>query len=74
MKKQQIYGNFQGEIKVNSIQFKRIEQKRVIRNNKTSGKILTSAQWIGEEVILLFPKRSKSKYKNNMIKRSQLVK
>ncbi len=65
MKDLKINGDFKGEIKVESIHFNRIERKRVIRNNNTSGKVLTSAQWIGKEVILLFPKEKQgSKYES----------
>lgn len=63
MKDVYVEGDFEGEIKINPVQFQRIEKKRVIKNNKSSGKITTSLDWLGEEVIILFPKRSKTKNK-----------
>lgn len=57
MNRLEVNGDFEGEIKVEPIRFKRIEKKHVIKNNSTSGKILTSPDWIGEDVILLFPKK-----------------
>lgn len=56
------HGNFEGEIKLESIKFSQYFTKKVMKNNQSSGKILLPLDLIDEEVVVLLPiKKSKIK-------------
>ena len=58
----QYQGNFQGEIKMESMKFSKLFTKTVLKNNDSSGKILVPADLVDQEVVVCFPvKKSGSK-------------
>ena len=46
----------EGKILLNDIDFTDIAEKKVVRNNTTSGKITLPVNLIGKKVIVIFPK------------------
>jgi hypothetical protein len=55
-----IDGNFGGEVKLDSLKFSKIVTKTVMKNNKTSGKILLPTEFVDLEVVVLLPKSKKN--------------
>ena len=56
-----VEGEFEGEIRFNSVKYSKIFTKLVIPNNPTSGKIQLPREYISQKVIVLIPKLSSRK-------------
>lgn len=50
-------GHFEGTLHLDPIKYSRILSKVVLKNNKTSGKILVPAEYISERVVVLLLKK-----------------
>jgi len=51
-----IRGNFEGELKLDTMRFSKIITKTVMKNNDTSGKVLLPSEFISQDVVILLPK------------------
>lgn len=51
-----VEGEFEGEIRFNSIKYSKAFEKVVISNNSSSGKIQLPREYISQTVIVLIPK------------------
>lgn len=58
-------GNFDGELKINSVKFSKLVTKIVIKNNETSGKITLPVEFVDQEVVVALPQSKKIKKKRS---------
>ena len=57
----EINGEFDGEIKIDSIRCTKMLTRTVTKNNDSSGKVTVPREHIDEKVIILFPKKVRKK-------------